>query len=229
MKYVGSELELFRHATRWKRYWAEQVHPFVRGSALDVGCGLGVNAEFLWNEQVAQYTFLEPDGDLLDHVPDHLPSHILERSDRIHGTSADLSGRTFDTVLYIDVLEHIADAKDELMRAKELIAPGGHLIILVPAFPFLFSPFDAAIGHHRRYTTSTLRQEVPQDLREVRTRYLDSAGFLLSAGNKLLLRQAEPSPAQIRLWDRRVVPISRVTDVLVARSFGRSLLGIWRK
>lgn len=60
-------------------------------------------------------------------------------------------------------------------------------------------------------------------------RYLDSTGLLLSLGNKLLLRRAAPAPEQIAFWDKRIIPISRITDRLVMGSFGRSLIAVLRK
>lgn len=229
MKYPGTELELFRHAANWKRRWATMVRPFVQGHVLEVGCGLGANARHVCQDRVLSYTFLEPDALLLAQVPEHahLPPTIAQRS--VQGTSRDMAGERFDTVLYIDVLEHIEDDTAELQRAYAMLSPGGHLIILVPAFQFLHSPFDEAIGHHRRYDRNLLRSRMPTGVRMLRLRYLDSAGLLLSLGNKLLLRSTTPTQEQVQFWDRWMVPISRITDPLVAHAFGRSLLAVARK
>lgn len=229
MKYVGGELELFQHARNWKRYFAGYLKPFVRGRVLDVGCGTGVNAEYLLNDQVTSYTFLEPDPDLLARVDEHVRSAVLVNADRINGNTEHLHGRRFDTILYIDVIEHIEDSKEELLRAYDLLEPGGHLVILVPAYNFLFSPFDTAVGHHRRYNRSMLRSELPSGLKPVKTFYLDSLGYFLSLANKALLRKALPTASQIRFWDRTIVPCSRVLDNLFMHAFGRSLICITRK
>lgn len=229
MRYPGGELELFREARRWKRYWSAQAAPFVRGSVLDLGCGIGGSAPWLINGRVSRYTFLEPDPALLARVPAFAEHPVLARAERIQGQAGDLQGRAFDTIACIDVIEHIADAKDELARIAALLAPGGRLIILVPALPALFSPFDAAIGHHRRYTKAMLRAELPRGLRAERMRYLDCIGALLSLGNRLLLRKGMPTPAQVRFWDRRIVPLSRIIDPLIGHAIGRSLLCVARK
>lgn len=229
MEYVGGELELFAEARNWKRYWSAMLRPFVHGRVLDAGCGIGANADHVWNQGMTHYTFLEPDGHLLAQVPEHSWSSDEQSAERIQGTTGDLTGRQFDTILYIDVIEHIADAKEEVHRAAELLVHGGHLLIVVPAFNMLFSEFDRAIGHHRRYTKRSLRNELPPGLEVVALRYLDSAGLLLSLGNKWFLKQRAPKPSQIRLWDRCVVPISRITDKFVFHGFGRSLVCIARK
>lgn len=229
MKYAGTELELFQHAVNWKRYWSALVKPYVAGDVLDVGSGHGANAPYLHNERVSSYTFLEPDGALLSRMPDvpPLPAFIEQR--RIQGTTVDVATERFDTLLYIDVLEHIPDASNELQRAADLLRPNGHLILVVPAFQFLYSPFDKAIGHVCRYDRPLLRSQMPAAFEEVHMNYLDSAGMLLSLGNKLLLRSAEPTASQIALWDARIVPISRITDRLVGRALGRSLVAVYRK
>lgn len=229
MRYPGNELELFKGARRWKRYWSGQVRPYVRGHVLDVGCGIGANAEWLVNDSVTSYTFLEPDAELLVQVPGFEGQEILAGAERIHGTTADVRGGAYDTILYIDVIEHIAEAEAELQRARNLLAPGGHLIILVPAFQYLFSGFDAAVGHHRRYDKRMLKQHLPDELDVVRLCYLDSLGMLLSLGNKWFLKQGMPTVGQVAFWDRWVVPASRVADHIVLHGFGRSLVGVARK
>jgi 2-polyprenyl-3-methyl-5-hydroxy-6-metoxy-1,4-benzoquinol methylase len=83
----------------------------------------------------------------------------------VNSTMTDLpASEVFDAVLYVDVLEHIADDLSELRRAAVHLRPGGVLVILVPAHPRLYSAFDAAIGHYRRYTKSMLITVVPREL-----------------------------------------------------------------
>jgi 2-polyprenyl-3-methyl-5-hydroxy-6-metoxy-1,4-benzoquinol methylase len=135
----------------------------------------------------------------------------------------------FDTIIYIDVLEHINDDKKEMRKASELLKPNGHLIILSPAYNFLFSPFDKAIGHYRRYTSKTLRAAMPNELELIKLQYMDSIGYFASLANKLLLKQTYPSKKQIQTWDSWMIPFSKWTDKIFFHSFGKSILGIWRK
>lgn len=229
MTYPGLELELFRQAHHWKRRFSALLRPCLQGRVLDAGCGIGANAPYLVHEGVNAYVFLDPDRALLDRVPSFAEHPVLARARRIQGTTGDLAGERFDAILYLDVLEHIADGRAELQRAFGLLEPGGHLLVLVPAFPFLYSPFDAAIGHHRRYTKAMLCAELPASAEVKLLRYLDAPGMLLSLGNRLLLRSAMPTAAQVRFWDRCIVPLGRWADPLVCHAFGRSLLGIFRK
>src|SRR5208282_6876753 len=144
------------------------------------------------------------------------------------GTLDSLGDQQFDTIIYIDVLEHINEDREELNHAAMHLRPGGRLIVLSPAHQRLFTPFDAAIGHFRRYNRAMLRSISPPSLRLEQLIYLDSAGLVLSIANLLLLRQTMPTKAQLRIWDRWVVPVSRVLDRCLFNSVGKSILAIWR-
>jgi hypothetical protein len=133
----------------------------------------------------------------------------------------------FDTILYLDVIERIADDAAEFQGAANHLAPQGRLVVLAPAHQFLFSPFDAAIGHHRRYTAGSLRAIGPRGGRVEVCRMLDSVGFFASLANRLLLRTAQPTPGQIKVWDTMMVPASGVVDRLSGFVFGRSVAAVW--
>jgi len=225
-KYAGSELELFEKARNWKAYWRGQIRGFIRGEVLEVGAGIGANTLTLADLTYDRWTCLEPDAALATQI--ELPPG--GRHGAATGTIEDLpAGATYDAILYIDVLEHIEDDRSEMTRAAARLKPGGALIVLAPAHPFLFTPFDRAIGHFRRYTRASLRQAAPATLRLEKLVYLDAAGMLASAGNRMLLRSAMPTERQILTWDRLLVPVSRLIDPIFAGRVGKSVLGIWRK
>ncbi|MCJ2062023.1 class I SAM-dependent methyltransferase [Methylobacterium sp. J-088] len=230
--YVGTELELFATARNWKRYWSDAIAPFVGGRVLDVGAGLGATAEiFAPRTGIAAWTCLEPDAHFAAHLATRIAAGGLPPRTRVlRGTTCDLDPtERFDTILYIDVLEHIRDDHGELAGAASRLADGGHLVVLSPAHPFLYAPFDAAIGHERRYTRATLRAAAPDGLQRVRLDYLDAVGFGASLGNRLVLRSAMPSAGQIAAWDRLMVPISRRLDPWLGFRAGKSVLGVWTR
>ena len=224
-QYEGSELDLFEKARNWKAYWRAQIREFVHGDVLEVGAGIGANTVTLADLDYRSWICLEPDGALAARVT--LPAG--GRHQTAIGTIEDLpEGARFDSILYIDVLEHIEDDRAEMARAAARLNPGGTLIVLSPAHPFLFTPFDAAIGHFRRYTRASLRAAAPASLRAEKLIYLDAAGMLASAANRLLLHSAMPTERQILTWDRMLVPVSRILDPIFGGRLGKSVLGIWR-
>jgi hypothetical protein len=135
----------------------------------------------------------------------------------------------FDTIIYIDVLEHIKEDRSELTEAARRLRLGGHVLVLAPAHQWLYTRFDNAVGHYRRYCKKTLAALTPDDLELVRLIYLDSAGLLASLGNRLMLHSAVPTPRQIAVWDKGLVPLSRLVDPLLFYSMGKSVLAVWRK
>jgi SAM-dependent methyltransferase len=231
MRYAGQELELFAHAKNWKRYWSLKIQPFLQGDILEVGAGLGSNRPYLKARTVRSWTYLEPDPDLAQRLETCLESNpdALVRK-LVLGTIRSFEpGPHFDCLLYIDVLEHIKEDRAELEYASHLLRPGGTLIVLAPAYQWLYTPFDKSIGHFRRYTRRSLAACTPSSCRLERLTYLDSCGIFPSLGNRLLLHQATPSLKQIQVWDHYIVPASVFFDRLLRFRCGRSILGIWTK
>jgi len=224
--YVGSELTLFAEARHWKRYWYTHIERYIRGTVLEVGAGNGNNTFALENVNRTRWVCLEPDISLCREL--HARAGNNKTIDVVPGTLSAIAGMpAFDTILYLDVLEHIQMDSSELARCAGILRPGGHLIVLSPAYQWLYSPFDRAIGHFRRYNRSTLSAVGPRDLKLVVCRYLDCAGLGASAANALFLKQSLPGRRQILFWDRFLIPISRCIDPLIRYSCGKSILGVW--
>ena len=226
-QYMGSELEIFAHARHWKSYVQSKLRPYLVGDILEVGAGIGGTTQALNDGTQRRWICLEPDSEFARKIG--LLSHLRNCEVRV-GMLPDIKAQEkFDAILYIDVLEHIKEDARELHQAAQHLNTNGVIIVLAPAFPWLYTPFDAAIGHFRRYTRKSLRAVAPYGLREEKSIYLDSFGVLASAGNLLFLQATNASVGQMRFWDNYLVPLSRFMDPLVAFSLGRSVLAIWRK
>ncbi len=222
--YPGGELEIFAEAVHWKRYLRSMLAGYLRGRVLEVGAGIGANTRVLCAEGRGEWVCLEPDAALSARA--RVPEGVVW----IRGSIADLPpAELFDCILYLDVLEHIADDGGELARARDHLRPGGVLAVAAPAHQSLYTPFDARIGHYRRYDKCGIRKAGPEGMALETLRYLDAAGLLASAGNRLLLRQSDPSRGQVLFWNRVLVPCSRVLDPLLGYRLGKSILAVWRK
>jgi 2-polyprenyl-3-methyl-5-hydroxy-6-metoxy-1,4-benzoquinol methylase len=227
--YQGNELELFRHAKNWKAYFSKTLKPFIHGDVLEAGAGIGGTTRLLNDGTASRWLLLEPDAEMSAGLETQLKNGKLPANCLVRKGTIEYLTEKFDTIIYIDVLEHIENDSHELRQAATLIKPGGRLLVLSPAFPFLFNPFDKAIGHFRRYTKNQLRRITPAGLILESCRYYDSAGFFAAAANKLLLRKKSPSQNQVLFWDSWLVPVSRVTDKLFFHSFGKSIIAIWHR
>lgn len=227
--YVGTELDVFAQAGNWKRYLRDAIARDVKGDVLEVGGGIGATTCVFRDLTPGSWTVLEPDQVLARRLAVRvaaLPAPVRP----IVGTLDALNARPcFDTILYIDVLEHIEDDAAELRHAAQRLRPGGTLVVLSPAHQWLFTPFDAAIGHYRRYDQASLTRLTPATTALERITCLDAFGLCLSVGNKLLLRSAAPTLAQVKLWDRWCIPASRRFDAMTGGRIGKSILSVWRK
>jgi phospholipid N-methyltransferase len=231
INYIGEELEIFALATNWKKYYGTLVKPYFGERVLEVGAGIGATTSILLDPCVKEWVCLEPDagfGKILQRkIHDNkLPSCCKA----ITGTVQELAqDDLYDCILYIDVMEHIENDRAEIQSAACHLKPAGRLIVLSPAHQWLFTPFDKAIGHFRRYSKRTLTRINPEHCTLEKLIYLDSAGMLLSLANKLMLRQFMPTVNQILFWDNWVVPVSQVLDRLLMFSLGKSVVGIWKR
>src|SRR5258705_11993139 len=142
--YVGAELDVFAHATNWKSYVHSQLGSYLAGDILEVGAGIGAATRLFNNSSQRRWVCLEPDPTLAKRITNEC-LHDLHNCEVAVGTISDVPiGELFDAILYMDVLEHIENDRAELALAASHLKPNGALMVLSPALPWLYTPFDAA-------------------------------------------------------------------------------------
>jgi hypothetical protein len=229
-EYIGNELQVFSLASNWGKYLRSQIIPYLSGTVIEVGAGIGTKTKELCGN-VNRYIAVEPDPTMYQTLLNETSLNIaMDNVECLHGVINDVTNNILaDAVIYIDVLEHIESDKAQLELALSKIRPGGYLVVLSPAHQWLYTEFDRAIGHYRRYDRKSLLEISPPDSKVVCNRMLDSCGMLASLGNRLFLNNSMPSKSQILLWDRVMVPISRYLDRLTGFFIGKSILVVWQK
>src|SRR5690242_18322946 len=150
--YVGGELDLFAAATRWKSYFRSHLKPFLGNEVLEVGAGLGGTTRLLCSGREHRWVCLEPDPALAERLAQAIrDGQVPACCEVMVGTLGQIAlerqwpfplPARFDTLLYVDVLEHIPDDRGELARAAQCLQPGGHILALSPAHQWLYTPFD---------------------------------------------------------------------------------------
>lgn len=224
--YPGDELHGFAMAKNWRNYWARFFLPHLCGSVLEVGAGIGSVTRHL-RPASESWTAVEPDAELVaESVRMGWPAETELRVGTLRSIRND---ETFDSILYIDVLEHIEDDEVELQQAAQHLNIGGHLLVLVPAHDRLYSPFDVAVGHFRRYGRRDLLGKAPPRLKPVMLSFLDCFGLAMSYVNSRVLHESHASPRVLRFWDSCLIPLSRLTDPLMGYRVGKSIVAVWRK
>jgi SAM-dependent methyltransferase len=227
--YTGNELQLFRLAKNWKKYYKDNISPYMKeGPVLEVGAGIGEMTRVLRPiVPSGEWVCVEPDSTNVCAIKNLIQLGEIDKEIEIFEGYAESYKRdedSFSTALLIDSLEHIKDDICALKYISNLVKAGGVVIIIVPAHNFLYSEFDSKIGHFRRYNKTTLRNILPNSLHELSCRYIDSVGFFLSMANKLFLKSPDPTKNQILFWDRVIVPASRILDAILGYCFGKNLI-----
>jgi SAM-dependent methyltransferase len=143
----------------------------------------------------------------------------------------------FDTVFFIHVLEHIEKDREALKHTFELLKPNGHVLIEVPALPWLFSVHDEMLGHYRRYNKKMLRSIVDTDKYEIKQIwYQDPIGvlgsFFFFKLRRIKLKSEKGrrlAKNQGSLYDKWVIPFEKCIERYITFPFGLSLTAILKK
>lgn len=189
---------------------------------LDFGCGIGTLSRIF-----AGRTGLMPEGVELDAMQRDV---FRERGFRAYASLSEAQS-AYDVIFTSNVLEHIEDDVATLRALRERLAPGGVLLVYVPAFKLLWSSLDDKVGHLRRYTKEELDGKLESCGYRVReSRYCDSLGFGLAILFRIIgSRDGEPSSRSLYLFDRFLVPVSKLTDLLLSRVLGKNVFAVAEK
>ena len=194
-------LRRLRHARRYNEWIWSQLRPFVGDRVLEVGCGIGNYTGFLRNHGLVVST--DHNRQYLEQVAARLEQHENIHVEHIDWERPDLEAlraRQFDTVLCLNVLEHIERDDDALATFAALLPVGGRLVLQVPAMPGLLGELDRAIGHLRRYERGALIAQLAQHGFAVESaRYVNLPGVAGWYLNSSLLRRRSVPGVQARI------------------------------
>tara|TARA_X000000368_G_scaffold189679_1_gene149584 strand:- start:997 stop:1677 length:681 start_codon:yes stop_codon:yes gene_type:complete len=225
MKYPGEELDNFDKATIWRKYIYLEIKKFIKGNVLEVGAGIG---SFTRNYMglAEKLTLSEVDANNYLIIKEKFKNKKIRVSNKITEKLND----TFNTIMYLNVLEHIKDDKNEILGALKKLEKNGHLIILVPAHNKLFSKFDKAVGHFRRYEKNFFKNLNLKNCKIKKLIYLDSLGYCLYYLNKIFFKEEiYPSKFKIFMWDKVFTPITFFLDKIILNKFGKNILYVIKK
>jgi len=228
-------LERFARAGRFNRWLFETIYPYCSGKVLEVGSGIGNLSRFFLEKK-----FLLTASDLRDEYCNILhekfgrnpyleaiqPIDLTLPGFEMHYHS--MTGK-FNTIVALNVIEHIKDAGLAINNCKKLLMPGGCMVILVPAYPFLYNELDKELGHFIRYTSGTLQQLLQQEKLEIiHKEYFNAAGIPGWFLNGTLFRKRIVPRAQLQLFDK-LVPVMKLADTITFHRIGLSVIAVARK
>ncbi|HOE11672.1 MAG TPA: class I SAM-dependent methyltransferase [bacterium] len=207
-----------------------RIEPWVGDRILEAGCGNGNITEFLLKREFVLSVDINPTNlqALQERFRDHENLSVLNL-DLTDPALKDCAACRFDTVVCLNVLEHIERHETVLRSFHEILQPDGLLVLLVPAYPWLFGTLDSALGHVRRYGKSELKRLLEQaGFRITYHSYLNMMGILgWWLNGKLLKRNLLPS-AQLDLYEG-FVPVFRFLEQITGHCMGLSHIIIGAK
>jgi SAM-dependent methyltransferase len=225
------ELELLATMPNYYAWIMEAFTPFVRGHVIEYGAGTGTISRLLV-PLADTFSAVEPSSNLAAALQakfrDDSKVEVVRESLQNHAIKA--GAATVDTVVMVNVLEHIEDDNQALAHVFRMLRPGGYLLIFVPALQALMSKLDVIFGHFRRYHRLELLQKVTEAGGEVEIcRYFDFLGigpwFVL---NKVMGATAF-NPRIVDIHDRFVVPVSRAAERMISPPIGKNIILAARK
>jgi SAM-dependent methyltransferase len=227
-------LEDQERMTKAANYFAWQHRLVTRElgrRVIEIGCGIGNFTGLLLDREAI--VALDIDSDCVERLHRRFPSRANLRAitcDVLAPEFLELRSFCADSCVCLNVLEHIEDDRDALRSMAAVLAPGGIVILIVPAFPSLHGPIDELLGHYRRYTRDSISRLALEVKLKVKTsHYMNAIGFLGWWTNAHLLKRQAQSAAQIEFFDRCIVPIASRIERWLYPPFGQSLFVVLEK
>jgi SAM-dependent methyltransferase len=223
-------LEAIQGMDNFNRWMYERLAPSIGRRVLEVGAGIGNLTQFYLDRELVVATDVEEDHlAVLREKFGHLPHVPILKADFMDDLVPLLGGYRFDTAVSSNVLEHILDDRKALENMFRVLVPGGHVVILVPAFMWLFGSLDEHLLHHRRYTRRELVEKVrTAGFEPVHVSWMNIFGMPGWFLNARIRRVQTLPPAQLRLFDR-MVPVFRAFEKVMGPPVGQSLIIVGRK
>ncbi len=221
----AATLERIATASRYNRWMFDRLRPWVGRRVLEIGAGIGNMSAFLVDRERVVLTDSEPYylGRLRERFAARPQVTVAEL--RLPAVAPRLGTERFDTIICLNVLEHIADDAAALGALPKLLEPGGRLVLLVPSLAALYGTLDQALGHFRRYAPDELcRKLAAAGFRLRHLEYFNLAGVLgWWLTSRVLRRRLIPAGA-LRCYEA-LVPLFRLERLLPWR-VGQSLIAI---
>lgn len=225
------DLEFMTDARNYNTWIFSRLKDHVGRRVVEVGAGIGNFSTFLLERELV--IALDSYAACVEYMKRRFAEHANVLPMNLSITDPDairLREHRPDTVVCVNVLEHVEDDELALAHMHRILEPGGGLALLVPAFPFLKGSIDDLVGHHRRYTRNEVRNKLTRaGFSILDIFFMNAPGLVGWFLNNRILRRREESPSQVAFFDRFIVPWLSVAEGIVRPPFGLSLIALARK
>lgn len=234
-QYGTDTLEVISEAKEFNQWMYQIIKPHCCGNILEIGSGIG-NISQYFIEDGAQITLSDIETSYFPLLKDKFAGkenykgiYLIDLSDKNLETKHTEMIGAFDTIFALNVVEHILDHEMAMKNAKKMLRPGGKVVILVPAFQWLFNGFDEQLDHHRRYTQKSLTKLLEgAGFKVIHKQYYNAMGVLgwYVSGN--ILKKKMIPGGQMKLYNS-MVPLWKVLDFFTQKIIGLSVVQVGLK
>jgi 2-polyprenyl-3-methyl-5-hydroxy-6-metoxy-1,4-benzoquinol methylase len=228
-------LSVLAKAQQFNHWMYTTIRPHLKGDILEIGSGIGNISRYVLEADLS-LTVSDYDTGYCKHLQNtfgHFPNLKGVRSiDLQHPNFYDeysMLKERFDTVYLLNVLEHLADADIAIANCTYLLKPHGNLIILVPAYPFLYCNLDVQLQHYKRYTMRDLKKlHHQQQLKLIHMQHFNALGI---AGWMLygkILNRKSLQESEVNTYNA-VIRIAKFMDRFFKNKVGLSIITVAQK
>lgn len=228
MSELFTSAEQMQNATNYNQWTFEQFSQYIHGDVLEVGCGVGSFTKIITEQGEFDSLYCidisQPAIDLIKTK--NFGSKVkIECIDLIN-----IEGH-FDFIVCMNVMEHVEDDERFFKKLLSMLKKDGVLFLLVPSHKFLYSNFDIAAGHFKRYSKAMMNKfELPNDITIIKQYYFNMIG---AAGywvvyKALKSNNINDTEGEIGMFDKYIVPFSK-KFLPASTPFGISLISIYKK
>ena len=224
--YTGTDLDVMGIASNYNNWILDLFEPYtVKGHAIEVGAGVGTMSKLIAQRYKTTIS-IEPDLTNFDFLTTELQK--FENASTFCGfldKAIDTIKEPVDSIFYINVLEHIENEVEELLKAKQLLKTTGQFCIFVPAIEKLYGDIDKQVGHYRRYSKKRLKWifEEQLDMNIVKMGYFDFIGVIPWYILSCVLKLSGQNPKTITIYDKLVVPVMKKIEKYISMPIGKNL------
>jgi ubiquinone/menaquinone biosynthesis C-methylase UbiE len=229
--YEGADLEALATLKRYQSWIVDTFQPYLSGRTVEFGAGIG-NISARIRKHVSTLDLVEPSPNLIVSLQERFKDddgvNIYKES--LEERLPNIADEIFQSVVLVNVLEHLEDDVAALDGFFRILQPSGHLFLFVPALKFLYSDLDAAVGHFRRYQKPDLNKRVADaGFTIIQSQYFDIIGVAPWWFLNTMLGATGFNPLLVSIYDAVFAPLSRGLESLLTPPFGKNLLLIAKR
>lgn len=232
--FTVSDLDIMSIANNYNKWLCGLIDPFLSGCILEIGSGTGNLTRLIIEKckKVSELTCVEIDSECVEELKKNLDK--LEKDFPVNIYTGDFmhfnTDKRFDAVFAMNVFEHIEDHAGALDKIHSFLNEGGRIVLLVPAFQFLYGFIDKELKHYRRYGKKELESVLKDAGFNVEfARYYNTVGFFGWWVNNRLLKKRSQSLTQVRIFDRIILPTQSRVESVLSLPFGQNLFCVGQK